>query len=222
MAILEVAQQHQFAEIARVNKLTSPHAPATADGGIEIPADIQGRDVSVEISSFSTNKLHQFNTKFNSVLKSIRIADQALADIETKVDQMSSEIHTFLKMYPPYPPGSEERVKLLKNYAGIRNEIEQFTISEDHFAGLLLGNGSVMEPDGNYQVKIGDKVIGKGLRTGAEGQKAGHFQFPELSMDAGDEQIAGAAKKLGEVESGLAHSRAILRQDVERLIESVR
>jgi hypothetical protein len=220
MTVQDGARLEPIAGNAHIHAAPPLHRPPAAHSAIDIPADVHNIDVRVEVSDFSTNKLHQFNADFNSVLKSIRIADQALAEIETKADQIKSEMQTFLKMYPPYPPESEERVRLLKNYAAIRNQIEQFALPQDNFAAILLGNGPANDLPEKYEIKISDNII--------EGQLSGPHQnldsvaLPELSMGSDDKQIAVAGKTLEKLTSHLTGKRFSLSQDVKRLIESVR
>lgn len=220
MTVQDGVQLEPTAGIARINAAPPFKKPIPADSRIEIPIDAHNIDVRVEISDFSTKKQHQFNANFNSVLKSIRIADQSLAGVETRLDQITSEMQTFLKMYPPYPPESEERVRLLKNYAAIRNQIEQLAIPEDSFADLLLRNGPADETAGKYEVKIGDNVIGGRFPGSQKGLDI--IDLPELSMMSNDKQITEAAKTLGNLKSFVTRKRNSLMQDVRLLIETVR
>jgi len=194
MTVQDGVQLEPMAGIAHTNAAPSPKKPGSADSAIEIPIDVH-----VEISDFSNNKLQQFNVNFNSALKSIRITDQSLAEIETKADQIKSEMQTFLKMYPPYPPESEKRVSLLKNYAALRNQIEQFSLPQDNFAGDIIGRRFHDSP--------------KGLDS---------IELPELSMTSNDKEITEAAKTLGKVKSYLTGQRTSLLQDVRQLIETIR
>ena len=111
---------------------------------------------------------------------------------------MQSEMQTFLKMYPPYPPESEKRVSLLKNYAAIRNQIEQFAIPQDTFDS---------------------DIIERRFHDSLEGLE--NLELPDLSMASDDKEIKEAAKTLGQVKSYLAGQRMSLLQDARELIETV-
>jgi hypothetical protein len=41
---------------------------------------------------------------------------------------MKRDLEVIVKNFPPYPPNSEERVKLLRSYAGLRAEIDRLTV----------------------------------------------------------------------------------------------
>ena len=220
MTVQNLAPSDPLSGVLHLNASPSSKKAPLVDSALEIPPDVRDLNVRVEISAFSTNKLHQFNAKFNSVLKSIRIADHSFAEIGTKLDQMTSEMQTFLKMYPPYPPDSKERVDLLKNYAAIRKQIEQLALPQDDFAGLLLGNGFADEASETYEFKVGDNP-NRGQFINDPPKDGGGIILPELPMNAGDEQITETVGTLGKVKSHLTNKHRALTQVVRQLIEAV-
>ncbi|MFZ7125420.1 MAG: hypothetical protein ACOWWM_04605 [Desulfobacterales bacterium] len=136
MITSKIAANQTFAEIARISKKSPEDGSlprTTGSAGAEVKA-VSEDEVRTDISVFAANRLHRFNAEFNTVLKSVRIADQTMARIDGDLEQMESEVERFLKMYPPYPPGSEERVEMLKRYAGLRHEIEKMTLPKDQVA----------------------------------------------------------------------------------------
>ena len=50
-----------------------------------------------------------------------------MSGVENSVEGMKGQFGEFLKYYPPFPPGSEERIKLLRGYVGFRKLIDQLT-----------------------------------------------------------------------------------------------
>ena len=64
---------------------------------------------------FEIDRLETVHSRFNSVARTIRIADENMGKIENYIDRMKTELQGIIKKYPPFPPGSEERVKRLKN-----------------------------------------------------------------------------------------------------------
>ena len=48
--------------------------------------------------------------------------------IEKTASSLKEEINTMQRTLPPFPPGSQERVRLLKSYIGLRKLIEQLTV----------------------------------------------------------------------------------------------
>jgi len=65
------------------------------------------------------------------VAESVRQADSTMQEIGSTVDKMKGSLEGIIKNYPPFPPGSEQRVKALKDFAGLREEIEKLTLPPD-------------------------------------------------------------------------------------------
>lgn len=224
MITSKIAANQTFTEVSRINKNSADDAgpnPKSGTGRSQGAEDLD-RDTRTEISSFSTNRLHQFNVEFNSVLKSVRIADQAMAEIEANVEQMESEVQMFLKTYPPYPPGSEERIEMLKRIAGLRQQIEQLTLPQDPLARMILGNPSAQVPSGNRGAEISKpstdvQAEGYGVYTGTGG-----LNIPDLSVTASDEQIVNARDALAAARKTIGSKREDLSRDTKQMIQSFR
>lgn len=224
MITSKIAANQTFAEVSRINKNAAGDAdsnPKTGSDG-SVAAEDLDRDTTTEISSFSTNRLHQFNVEFNSVLKSVRIADQAMAQIEANVEQMESEVQMFLKTYPPYPPGSEERIEMLKRISGLRQQIEQLTLPQDPLARMILGNPSTEALSGNRGAEIsgqptGVQAGGYGVYPGADG-----FDIPDLPVTASDEQLVNARDALAAARETIGSKRKDLSNDTKQMIQSFR
>jgi hypothetical protein len=56
--------------------------------------------------------------------------------IDTALEKMEEDLEVASKQYPPYPPGSEERVQRLRNYAALRAMIDQLAMSQDDEARM--------------------------------------------------------------------------------------
>lgn len=147
MITSKIAINQTYSEMARVSKQANDDLSGKSTEKLSKTAavDEADRDIKTELSHFAKNRIHQFNAEFGSVLKSVRIADHAMEKTQANIEQMESDIQSFMKMYPPYPPGSEERVELLKKYAGLRRDIEQLTMPRDGMGsdrgGLFDGHG---------------------------------------------------------------------------------
>ena len=107
----KIAANQSFGQLNRLHKHDEQQRQSVAGQGRTETPDVDA--VKTQISTFSTHPMQQFNAEFNAVVKSIRIADQAMAEISANIEQMESAVQMFVKHYPPFPPGSEERVQLL-------------------------------------------------------------------------------------------------------------
>jgi len=218
MITSKIAANQAFAQVNRMNKIDdlSRQHQGRAEA-IKTPKGETIDGIKAEISSFSANPSHQFNAEFNAVVKSIRIADKAMGEIETNIEQMESEVEMFLKQYPPYPPGSEDRVNYLSRFAMLRKQIDQLTFPPDSGAQQIIGP-SPKGNSGDWEIEIGGKKIGSTIRrqpvhSGQEG-----LALPEITVQSTDAQIADMQKALGSARQQVQQRRNALAEDAIRVI----
>ena len=151
------------------------------------------------------------------MVKSIRIADKAMSEVETNIEQLESEVEMFIKQYPPYPPGSEDRIKYLSRFAMLRKQIDKLTFPPDAGAQKIIGRSS----NGNsrdWEIEIGGKQIGSTIRrqplhSGKEG-----LALPEIGAHSTDAQVADMQKALVSARQQVQKSRNALAEDTIRVI----
>lgn len=218
MITSKIAANQAFAQVNRMHKVDD--ASRQHQGRDEAIKTSKGETIDgikAEISTFSLNPSHQFNTEFNAVVKSIRIADKAMSEIETNIEQMESEVEMFLKQYPPFPPGSEDRVNYLSRFAMLRKQIDQLTFPPDAGAQKIIGpslNGNFND----WEIEIGGKKIGSTIRrqpvhSGKEG-----LSLPEIGTHSTDAQVADMHRALGSARQQVQQSRNALAEDAIRVI----
>lgn len=221
MITSKIAANQAFAQVNRLHKgEDNSRQNQGNDDAIKTSGGETIDGIKAEISSFSAHPLQQFNAEFNAVVKSIRIADKAMGEIETNIEQMESEVEMFLKQYPPYPPGSEDRIKYLSRFAMLRKQIDQLTIPPDTGARNIIGRS----PSGSsrdWEIEIAGSKIGQTIRhqpvhTGKEG-----LALPEISVHATDEQVSGLHKALGSARLQINKRRNELAEDAIQVIRSV-
>jgi hypothetical protein len=118
----------------RLDKLTS-HAISgqQSDGSND---DSVGR-ARIAKSTLELDRLTTRDEHARAVAAHIRTMDQTMETVATTVDAMKKDLEVITKSYPPYPPDSEERVKQLKSYAGLRAAIDRLTNPPDDSAQKL-------------------------------------------------------------------------------------
>ena len=72
--------------------------------------------------------LHRINEKVNLLAKGQRFYQRQLQQVDDSIERMTAQLGRIMKQFPPYPPGSEDRVRALRAYAGCRKLIDQLTI----------------------------------------------------------------------------------------------
>jgi hypothetical protein len=68
---------------------------------------------------------------FSDAAVRLQQMDQQFDLIGKTASSLKEEIITMQRTLPPFPPGSQERVRLLKSYIGLRKLIEQLTIPRE-------------------------------------------------------------------------------------------
>lgn len=215
----KIAANQAFSQLNRVYKQDGQQRqPSAGEGTAKQFAKDAIDGVKANISAYSAHPLQQFNAEFNAVVKSIRIADTAMGEIEANVEQMASEVELFLKQYPPYPPGSDDRVAYLNRFAMLRKQIDKLTIPQDAGARSIIGREDGGSGDWEIEIsghKAGPTIRHQPVHTGEEG-----LALPEISPDASEEQIAGLQKALGRARRVLKQRRHELTKDATQVIRS--
>ena len=163
------------------------------------------------------DRLETIHSRLNSAARTIRIADENMGKIENYIDRMKAELQRIVKNYPPFPPGSEERVKRLKSVIAFRRLIDQLTIPppNEEFAAK-----SVPDHDVVSKINYSQKVLSESNphQTGSEG-----LDIPQLPESADDEEVRAfigkldaALETLRQNRSDLATYAAEVRESYER------
>ena len=162
---------------------------------------------------FGVGKLETIHSKFNSVARTIRVADESMEKIENYIDRMETESQRIVKNYPPFPPGSEERVKRLKSIAAFRRLIDQLTIPppKELAVKIMLDHDVVSKT--NYSQKVfSESDLHQTIPEGLD--------IPQLPEGADDEALHAFIEKLGAAREMLRQMRSELVADASKIAES--
>ena len=85
-------------------------------------------------------ELQKINDSWNTIAQKKRTHDNILNEVEDYIDRMKAQLETVLKNFPPFPPGSEGRIQLLRNFAVFRKLIDQLTIPPGEESGGTAEN----------------------------------------------------------------------------------
>ena len=136
--------------------------------------------------------------------------------IEEHIDQMIETV----KLFPPYPEGdnSEERIKMLRSFNGIRQLIDQLTIPPQDDLGQAILSDPALNPDvpDSWPVIVNErgdvKTIGRReVHTGPTGLDIPEITEADLTANG---EIGGplSQQKLDDIAANLENAKAILRQ----------
>jgi hypothetical protein len=215
----QITTDHAFRDYGNQTRFVDASGSSLASGkqAASMKTDA-GTGVSVSTTPASFGKLQAVNAHLNSVAKSIRVADSVMQRIGGFLDEMEKGLESVAKSYPPFPPGSEERVKYLEGYTGLRAQIDQLTMPpRDEGARRILSDPQRTGEPGDWEVPGADGGVQGTVRAQQVHPGPDGLDIPALPKDAGDEEILGALEKLGKAKETLEIKRSKLAEDVENL-----
>ena len=72
--------------------------------------------------------------------QSIGVADQAMGEIDDQLQEAKRGLIEIVKMFPPYPHGSEERAEFLNSYHSLRLQVDNLIFPPEYdMAAQILG-----------------------------------------------------------------------------------
>ncbi len=180
----------------------------------------QTEQLAAKKAHIDFTKIQENNSDLNSIATNIHAADKTMEAIENKINKMHEKLETHVKNYPPFLPGSEERVKLLKSFRSFRKQIDKMTIPpKDVHAMKIMANPSVHPEACDWEIAFGDDgphktIHSKEVHTGPTG-----LDIPELPEGATDDDIKGAISGIRNAKAILKRARAELSQDTSDIAQ---
>ncbi len=107
--------------------------------------DLKERDTLIQNHS-KWSELQRINDSLNEVAQKKQTSDKILNQVEDYIDRMKAELERIIKNFPPFPPGSEDRIEMLRKYVGFRKLIDQLTIPPPEEPGVGAEASRVLFP----------------------------------------------------------------------------
>lgn len=163
------------------------------------------------------------NDQAQAVARQIREVDETMRQVEGHVQQMKTTLEDVVKVFPPYPKESTERIEALKQFSSIRKMIDQLTFPPpDDSPAKILGDPQASDQAGDWQLENG-----KGRQVSLTIQRqpihtgAGGLDIPALSTDASDDQLHQAVGRLGQAQKTVASRHQDFVSDANRVIKAL-
>lgn len=155
-------------------------------------------------------------SKLNLVADNVRQADAAMENIGYTVDRMKNTLEEIVKNYPPFPPGSEKRVALMKTFVSLRKEIERMTFPpEPSLVPKLIADPA--KTGGSFSVAIDGKGTSVQLARQQMDPGPRGLNIPVLAVappeDAGDKAIHDAISALSTASTTVKDRRRSLSEN---------
>jgi hypothetical protein len=125
----------------------------------------------------------------------IRTAGTAVNLKSEILEEMKATLEKVMKSFPPFPPGSEERVQELKRYATLRAQIDRLTLPSDE-APQHRERPSAVPPESEYTLAGDGSGAVRTVRREDVAEEPAELPIPELREGALDEDIRGAYEGL--------------------------
>ncbi|NNF99203.1 MAG: hypothetical protein HKM93_07480 [Desulfobacteraceae bacterium] len=215
MKIAEV-DVHQIQPLARsLGSDSHPHLKKNqVDTELHPPTEDDTVELHANNSDYAIRKLEEVNTVLSKVAGSIRSTDDTMENIDQHLKKMKSDLVEIIKLFPPFPPGSEERVKNLKHFSTLRRQIDALAFEPpDEGAREIMGDSKQGAP----VVTFGDKEIQIGIRRQPVHTGPGALNIPELPHTADNDQIHDTLDRLDNAIELLGQRRTELAEDVEKI-----
>jgi hypothetical protein len=155
------------------------------------------------------NKIEASNALAADISLMIRKVNQSMEAISSHLEEMRTSLESVVKIYPPYPPGSSERIEALRKFSALRNMIDQIT-QPNTALGMqkILGDPAANSQAGDWTMQISDKTADLVVRhQPAHSGKTG-LNLPDIATDSSDNYIRAV---IGQIDSAI-ETLAIRRQ----------
>lgn len=144
----------------KINILSFPIAPvhfsqqpvmAKSSGKETGSAPIHREESEEGIKGFQADfvTLQKINDNLNELAKIQKGAERRFAKVDRYLEQMKEELERIIKQFPPFPPGSEDRVKALRAFTFFRKLTDQLTLplGNEALAGFSEPRARFSAPD---------------------------------------------------------------------------
>jgi methyl-accepting chemotaxis protein len=137
------------------------------------------------------NRLQAANSKSQKIARQIRQVNESMETIDSHLSDMRATLEHIVKIYPPYPPGSTERIEALRRFSALRKMIDQIVRSVGDNVGTNISSAAEV-PAGatDLATPSGETKLNLDRQSLSPGQ--GGLDIPDISADASDVQISEA------------------------------
>jgi len=168
---------------------------------VDTPRENPSIGVEVHKSLSAFRRLQAINARSNWEAMNIRAADKIMDTIGNYIEEMKAQLERIIKNFPPFPLGSEERVRILRSYNALRKQIDQMTFpSKTQGVMKIIADRAIVRKAGDPEVKSVDHWA----------LHVKDLNIPELPDAATDQEIVAAIESLNATQKSLQEARAKL------------
>ncbi|OYY95904.1 MAG: hypothetical protein B7Y41_01065 [Hydrogenophilales bacterium 28-61-23] len=163
-----------------------PEFGVAREGQATVATQVAGVFAQLQVGQDSLNKAA-------SVVREVGNAVEKAGQL---LDKVESSLSAIVKMYPPYPIGSPERVLLLNDLTGLRKQIDALTFPRPDAVDTV---GQLLGTRGDAVTKAGDTAVTAVSSDAVKAIKDRLWEIPVLDPSVATD--ADVSKVLGQVKA---------------------
>lgn len=198
----------------------APHTSEATRSQLPAQADHQAvRPPSQDRIRYSS--VENANSQVQQIAQQIRHVNQTVDTIDASLAQLRSTLEQVVKIYPPYPPGSAERIEALRQFSAIRHMIDQLTVGgrDEGISDIIAADSKTDGKQRDLNITVGKRLLRfsrQPLHPGKDG-----LNLPVLPNDASDRQIAEALDQTIAAQGILRGRRQRFVADANRILSEL-
>jgi hypothetical protein len=166
------------------------------------------------------NKLEAEKSQAQLIAQQIRQVNESMETIDSHLSDMRAELEHVVKIYPPYPPDSTERIEALRQFSVLRKMIDQITRSVGDDSMANVASVAAVPTGGADQETAGEKnklyLSRQSLHPGQDG-----LDIPDIPINASDDQISDALDRTIAAQATLQKRRRSFIAEANRIISEL-
>ncbi len=125
------------ANMTEIQSIVTPNRTAEADARVprrpeaEDKKAVEGEKPAVRVDAqpppAGLADIDAMKEKRNAVAMTVRQVDTTMDAIDENITQMKDQLLQIVKQYPPFPPDSQDRMNILRNFGQMRRLIERLS-----------------------------------------------------------------------------------------------
>ena len=168
------------------------------------------------------NRLDASNDASQIIAQEIRSVTQSFEAIHSNLQKMQAALEGIVKMFPPYPIGSSERIEALRQFSGFRKMIDQIAQPDPNGSlNRILGDPRGNPHIGDWRMPIDDgdsnlTVRHQPVHTGPNG-----LNIPSMDAGSTDQQIHSTIDRVSYAIQTLEAKRQDFISDANQVISQI-
>lgn len=157
-------------------------------------------------------------SQYQQVGATLRYTNQALGAVQARLGEMHSALEGIVKLYPPYPVDSPERIALINKFGALRKQIDDLTYPpENKWLGRLIGDPAKLPGAGDVALPAVQGEAAIAIKAVPAYAGIGGLNLPNLPPQASDAEVAAGLARVEDAQHYVKQARASLYQETGKI-----